>query len=86
MKVETGSPSVNGLYAIRQWYTWRILEWHEGAWWHVGRSAKWPVGNPPAAETGIEAFLGPLPVISQDFTKPPLGMVRKNADAMEFDL
>lgn len=81
MKIEPslGNPTEPGIYAARQWYTWRILEWHEGAWWHVGRSARWPVGNPPTLESGIEAFVGPLPVIARDFSVAP-----KNLP--EFDL
>ena len=78
MKIEAtlGAPSEPGIYAARQWYAWRILEWHDGAWWHVGRSVKWP------ASAEIEAFVGPLPVIAKicpPFDKPA-------APAMEFDL
>lgn len=65
-----GDPTENGVYAARQWHSWRILQWHDGAWWHPGLSAKWPVGAPSHNETGIEAHFGPLPTISQDFTKP----------------
>lgn len=68
MKIEAtlGSPTEPGLYAARQWYAWRILEWHEGAWWHPGKAASWP------ANAEIEAYIGPLPVISKDYTRPPL--------------
>lgn len=68
--VQQGKPSKPGIYAARQWYAWRILEWHEGAWWHVGRQATWP------KNAEIEAFVGPLPVVSKDYMKPPLGTVK----------
>lgn len=84
-----GNPTKDGIYAARQYYGWRILEWHKGEWWHVGRAAKWPVGE-PGNIGGIEAHVGPLPVISKDFTKPaphrgPTQPVTK-APAQEFDL
>lgn len=63
MKIEpqTGFPTEPGIYACRQWYAWRILEWREG-WWHSGGHSSWPKG----AE--IEAFIGPLPVIGRDYS------------------
>lgn len=70
MIVETGIPATPGIYACRQYYGWRILEWFDGAWWHVGRGAKWPIGA--AGNLGeIEAHIGPLPVISRDFSVKP---------------
>lgn len=88
MKLEAtlGSPTEPGIYAARQWYAWRILQWHEGEWWHEGLAAKWPKG----AE--IEAYIGPLPRISRDFTKTAALSVRPfdSTDSippvMEFDL
>ena len=77
------SPLDDGLYACRQWYGWRILQWHKGAWWHAGLGAKWPIAA--HGETGIEAWIGPLPVISKDYTKPPLGIARA-PEPMEYDL
>lgn len=82
LEATLGNPTENGIYAARQWYAWRILEWHDGAWWHVGRAAKWPtaaVGN--LGE--IEAHFGPLPVIAKicaPFDKP------REPAPMEFDL
>lgn len=66
MKIEAtlGNPTTPGIYAARQWYAWRILEWHEGAWWHPGLGAKWP------AKAEIDAHFGPLPVIARDFSVP----------------
>lgn len=78
MNIQHGKPVEPGLYAARQYYGWRILEWHEGEWWHERRTAKW-------GSTEIEAFLGPLPVISKDFTRPPLGKLRE-MEASEYDL
>lgn len=85
MKIEAtlGNPVEPGIYAARQWYGWRILEWHNGEWWHTGRSAKWPSGA-PGGKPSIEAHIGPLPVISMDYTKPPLGIERKPEP--EYDL
>ncbi|MBA3831636.1 MAG: hypothetical protein H0X34_07045 [Chthoniobacterales bacterium] len=78
MKIEAtlGNPTENGIYAARQWYGWRILEWHKGEWWHTGKVAQWPFN----AE--IDAHIGPLPVISKDYTKPPLN----GKPVMEYDL
>lgn len=75
MKIEpqTGLPTEPGIYACRQWYAWRILEWRDG-WWHPGGHSSWPKG----AE--IDAWVGPLPVIGRDFSVQP------KADAMEYDL
>lgn len=75
MKLEPtlGKPSEPGIYAARQWYAWRILEWHEGAWWHVGRQCVWP------KKAEIEAFIGPLTVISRNFSMP-------EKPILEFDL
>lgn len=75
MKIEAtpGKPTEDGIYCARQWYGWRILEWWKGEWWHAGKTAKW--GN---AE--IEAYIGPLPVISKDFTKPPLGLEKRGEE------
>lgn len=85
MKIEAtlGNPVEPGLYCARQWYGYRILEWDGTKWWHPGRSAPWPVaavGN----KQSIEAHIGPLPVISMDYTKPPLGIERKPEP--EYDL
>jgi hypothetical protein len=57
-----GNPTEPGIYAARQWYGWRILEWHKGAWWHIGRASSWP------KKAEIDAFVGPLPVIARDFS------------------
>jgi hypothetical protein len=73
VNIEHGKPTEPGLYAARQWYGWRILEWHAGEWWHVGRSGKW-------GSAEIEAFLGPLPVIAKNYVPIPAPAV------MEFDL
>jgi len=67
------TPTQPGIYAARQWYGWRILEWHEGAWWHIGRVSAWP------KRAEIDAFVGPLPVISRDYSVP-------EKPVMEFDL
>lgn len=71
---EGRDPTEPGIYAARQWYCWRILEWHAGSWWHPGRASQWP------ASAEIEAHIGPLPIIAKDYTAgiaPP---------PMEFDL
>lgn len=73
MTVTEGNPTAPGIYAARQWYAWRILEWYDGAWWHVGRASKWP------AKAAIDAHAGPLPVIARDFSVPA-------KDIPEFDL
>lgn len=64
MKIEPslGNPTEDGIYAARQWYGWRILEWHNGEWWHIGRASAWP------KKAEIDAFVGPLPVIARDFS------------------
>lgn len=84
MKLEAtlGAPAEDGLYAARQWYGYRILEWHKGEWWHPGLQSKW-------GKTEIEAHIGPLPTIVKDFSKPAPHRGRDNRvpqKAMEFDL
>lgn len=91
MKIEVtlGNPVEPGIYAARQWYGWRILEWHSGQWWYPGKVAQWP------HKAEIEAHIGPLPVIAQDFSVPEKPEVEEwetlyNPSAqkttMEFDL
>lgn len=78
MKIEAtlGSPVEPGIYAARQWYGWRILEWHSGQWWYPGKVAQWP------HKAEIEAHIGPLPVIARDFSVPDTGVFMGNpADA-----
>lgn len=66
MKIEAtlGNPVEPGIYVARQWYGWRILEWHSGQWWYPGKVAQWP------HKAEIEAHIGPLPVIARDFSVP----------------
>lgn len=88
MKIEvaSGIPAEDGIYACRQWYAWRILEWKRGAWFHAETDCPWPIAA-RSGETGIEGFVGPLPRISKDFTATPV-TARGNPlpPPMEFDL
>lgn len=70
-----GNPSEPGIYAARQWYCWRILEWHSGQWWYPGKVAQWP------HKAEIEAHIGPLPVIAQDFSMKDDDLEKYSASA-----
>lgn len=52
----TGEPPVPGIYACRQWYGWRVLEWDGRRWGYQGMMAYWPNSTEP-----FEAWCGPLP-------------------------
>lgn len=69
---EKALPTRAGIYACRQWYGWRILEWKSGCWVYVGGTASWPMPREV-----FEAIAGPLPAPSPTPVKPA---------ALEFDL
>ena len=70
-----GVPPVPGIYACRQWYGWRVLEWTGTKWAYEGRTAYWPNSTEP-----FEAWCGPLPPPSRAEAKPAAPV------ALEFDL
>lgn len=78
MKVTEGNPTEPGIYAARQWYAWRILEWRDGKWMHPGGTSAWP------AKATIDAHVGPLPVIARDYSIVESDFLP--AKPMEFDL
>lgn len=80
MKLGTGNPTTPGVYACRQWYGWRVLEWTGKEWAYQGRHALWPAGVEP-----FEAWCGPLPFEERDHA-PPRPLPIRNPAPMEFDL
>jgi hypothetical protein len=53
------NPTISGLYCAEVYFGWKLLEWHEGAWWHQGLRSRWTAGEP------IQ-FIGPMPKLSTD--------------------
>lgn len=70
----TGTPPQPGVYACRQWYGWRVLEWTGDRWAYEGRGAYWPNSTEP-----FELWCGPLP--ANDYMRQ-----RAPKPAQEFDL
>lgn len=66
-----GGPPENGIYAAEVYWGWKLLEFHNGDWWHLDRVARW-MGGP------IEQWVGPLPA--------RIGNTPKRKPKPEFDL
>ena len=47
-------PTEAGLYVAEVYFGWKILQWHEGAWWHTELVSRWTASKPVQ-------WLGPLP-------------------------
>lgn len=47
-------PETPGLYAAEIYFGWKLLEWHDGAWWHEAKVGRWMAGDPVQ-------WVGPLP-------------------------
>lgn len=39
-------PTENGLYAVEIHFGWKLLEYHDGAWWHEAKVGRWMADNP----------------------------------------
>lgn len=54
--IENGAapPEWPGLYAAEIYFGWKLLEWHDGAWWHPAKVGRWMAGDPVQ-------WVGPLP-------------------------
>jgi hypothetical protein len=44
----------NGLYAVEVYHGWKLLEWKDGAWWHMDCVGRWTACDPLQ-------WVGPLP-------------------------
>lgn len=49
-----GGPTKAGLYAAEIYFGWKLLEWHDGAWWHEAKVGRWMAADPVQ-------WVGPLP-------------------------
>jgi hypothetical protein len=49
-----GRPDRPGLYAAEIYFGWKLLEWHDGAWWHEAKVGRWMADDPVQ-------WVGPLP-------------------------
>lgn len=49
-----GTPDVEGLYAAEIHFGWKLLEFHDGAWWHMAKVGRWMADDPVQ-------WVGPLP-------------------------
>lgn len=47
-------PTENGLYLTEVFYGWKVLQWHDGGWWHSELVGRW-TATPPVQ------WIGPLP-------------------------
>jgi hypothetical protein len=64
-----GRPEKPGLYAAEIYFGWKLLEWHDGAWWH---EEKWYYPKSSNEfHSGIFGWCGPLPVGRLDDPHPP---------------
>lgn len=45
---------VNGLYAAEVYFGWKLLEFHDGEWWHQSAVGRWTACEPVQ-------WVGPLP-------------------------
>lgn len=50
----TGRPDREGLYAVEIHFGWKLLEWVDGAWWHITKVGRWMADDPVQ-------WVGPLP-------------------------
>ena len=48
-------PKFPGIYAAEVFYGWKLLEWKDGSWWHMGTVGRWTASIPVQ-------WVGPLPV------------------------
>lgn len=69
MKLETGKPTVEGLYVVfvpavvKQWLEPHIVTWHKGAWFHRWSTEKYP--------DKVHAWSGPIPVLESHPVQVP---------------
>lgn len=61
----------NGTYAAEVFHGWKLLEWKDGAWWHLECTGRWEAGEPAL-------WVGPLP--------PLMGQKGSETPARVFDL
>lgn len=47
----TGTPNADGIYCAEVYFGWKILEFRDGAWEHIGIQAKW-TATPPVQWVG----------------------------------
>ena len=51
-----GNPVLDGFYAAEVYFGWKLLEWKDGEWWHVGCPGRWTATKPLQ-------WVGPLPAL-----------------------
>lgn len=47
-------PVEPGLYVVEIHFGWKLLEWVDGAWWHMAKVGRWMASDPVQ-------WVGPLP-------------------------
>jgi hypothetical protein len=47
-------PTMEGIYAAEVYFGWKLLEWKDGAWWHLALVGRWMAKDPVQ-------WVGPLP-------------------------
>lgn len=52
----TETPTTNGLYCAEIYFGWKLLEWKDGAWFHMGGIGRWTAGIP-------KQWVGPMPEV-----------------------
>lgn len=68
-------PTEAGLYVAEVYFGWKILQWHEGAWWHTELVSRWTASKPVQ-------WLGPLPPL----VKQPQSEMPDNGEPPQYDL
>jgi hypothetical protein len=66
-----GTPLLDGVYAAEVYFGWKLLEWKDGAWWHLALVGRWMASDPVQ-------WVGPLPGL--------MGQKGAETPKMEFDL
>jgi hypothetical protein len=66
-----GAPLLDGLYAAEICFGWKLLEFHDGQWWHMQKVGRWMADDPVQ-------WVGPLPA--------PMLIKGKKGEPPEFDL
>lgn len=62
MHAGTGRPTVEGIYAAEVYFGWKLLEWKDGAWWHLALVGRWTATKPVQ-------WVGPLPQLTRQESK-----------------
>jgi hypothetical protein len=48
------TPALEGVYAAEVYFGWKLLEFRDGSWWHMGKVGRWTASDPVQ-------WVGPLP-------------------------